>query len=259
MIVDHFENGLNPDWRVTQIGASAVTPLPGALHLTIHPTAAGDYADAQISDYASSDFKWRPPLRLTVRAYSPQPASQLRGTAGFGFWNQPFMPGQVRLRLPQAAWFFFSSPPSNIHLARDVPGPGWKAATINARRWQFLALAPTAPVGVLLMRLPRLYRALWPVGQRALGVSEHLLDSGLLHERHTYTLEWQPDTILFSVDDQMVHQTPSAPRGPLGFIAWLDNQYAVVTPQGHMAFGLIPVEQGQSLILEYVSIESLKG
>ncbi len=256
-IVDDFQNGMNPYWRITQIGASTVTALPGALDLTVNPTSAEAYADAQISDYKTTNFKWKPPLRMTVRAYSPQPASQLRGTAGFGFWNQPFMPGQVRLRLPQAAWFFFSSPPSNMKLARDVPGPGWKAATINTRRWQFLTLAPTAPIAVFLMRIPLLYRLLWPIGQRAIGVSEHLLPADVLNERHTYTLEWQPDTVIFSVDGAVIQRTPSAPAGPLGFVTWIDNQYAIVTPQGQFGFGLLPVEQTQSLILEYVSIESL--
>jgi hypothetical protein len=57
------------------------------------------------------------------------------------------------------------------------------------------------------------------------------------------------------VDGQIVHEAPHAPAGPLGFVAWIDNQYAVVTPQGHFGFGLVPLDQPQSLCLEHVSIE----
>jgi hypothetical protein len=243
------------NWRVTEIGQGRVSERPDALLLTTDPTPAGAYSDAQISDYQSSDFRWRPPLRMTVTASA---TADLRGTAGFGFWNQPFMPGQYRLRLPQAAWFFFSSPPNNMALARGVPGPGWKAATINARRWQFVTLLPAAPLGLLLMRMPALYRRLWPIGQQAIGVSEHLLDNALLTETHTYTLDWHKDKVLFAVDGAVIHQTPSAPRGPLGFVAWVDNQYAVVTPQGNFGAGVIPLEREQTLRLEHIQIKQLQ-
>lgn len=237
------------------MGHGSVRVESGKLNLHTGVTPPGMYSDAQISDYRAADFRWRPPLRLTVTACAEPDADRLRGTAGFGFWNQPFMPGQVRLRLPQAIWFFFGSPPNHMALAQGVPGAGWKAATINARRWQFLALVPAAPIGVLLMRIPALYRRLWPIGQRALGVSEHLLDSALLAEPHTYMLDWRKDGAAFSVDGQVVHETPASPGGPLGFIAWIDNQYAIATPQGQFGFGLIPLDAPQTLRLEAVTIE----
>jgi hypothetical protein len=244
------------DWRQTAIGAASVTPQDDRLTLTVNPTVAGQYSDAQVSDYTSRrDFRWTPPLRLTVTAWADRPAEALRGTAGFGFWNHSFAPGERGLRPPQAVWFFFSSPPSDMRLAAGVPGPGWKAATFDAKRLAFWLLLPTAPVSLPLMRIPAVYRRLWPVGQRALGVSEMSLDSGLLAEPHTYTLDWRRDGATFRVDGQVVHQAPCAPRGRLGFIAWIDNQYAIVTPQGRFAFGLLPVAQPQSLILSQVAFQ----
>jgi hypothetical protein len=245
-----------------------VAQSPGALRLAVPSTPANTYSDAQISDYAGKrDFIWRPPARLTITARAETTATTiavgarhavptLQGTAGFGLWNHPFVPGERGFRLPQAVWFFFSSPPSNMQLARGVAGPGWKAATIDATRWPFLALLPTAPVGLLLMRIPPLYRLLWPVGQRAIGVSEHLLDSALLLETHTYTIDWQQDGVAFAVEGVTVHQTPAAPRGPLGFIAWIDNQYAIATPQGRFGFGLLPVTDEQALIIEHIRVET---
>lgn len=258
-IEDDFRDGLNPYWRVTEVGTGLVQHQPNTLHLTVRPTPGIPYSNAQISDYGynSRDFKWKPPLRMTIRARASLPADQLRGTAGFGFWNQPFVPGtRVSMRLPQAIWFFFSSPPNRMELAHGVGGPGWKAGMIDASRWQFLALAPTAPVGLLLMRFPSFYNTLWPVGQRALGVSEKMLDGALLAQSHTYTLDWQVGGATFSVDGEVVHEAPFSPRGALGFVAWLDNQYAIVTPQGNFGYGVIPVEREQSLILEYAKIEA---
>jgi hypothetical protein len=76
-----------------------------------------------------------------------------------------------------------------------------------------------------------------------------------LTETHTYTIDWLADGVTFAVDAQVIHQSPLAPRGPLGFIAWIDNQYALVTPQGQFGFGLLPVPHKQVLILEHIRIE----
>ena len=52
-------------------------------------------------------------------------------------------------------------------------------------------------------------------------------------------------------------ETPHSPRGPLGFVTWLDNQFAVVTPQGNIQIGLISVPQRQWLALDSLSIEPI--
>src|SRR5258705_5936519 len=149
-----FQHPLPTPWHTTTYGDGRATAQSGMLHLTVPENDAARYHDAQLSDYAGkTNFRWRPPLRMEVVARCSLPnataqAYPLVGTAGFGFWNHPFVPGERGVRLPKAVWFFFSAPPSNIHLAQDVAGPGWKTATIDATRWQFLALAPTAPVGM---------------------------------------------------------------------------------------------------------------
>ncbi|MBZ0286908.1 MAG: hypothetical protein K8I30_04790 [Anaerolineae bacterium] len=267
MIDTDFTQPLMLPWRLTEIGGGIVRQSPDALHLTIPSASPQIYSDAQISDYAGKpDFRWHPPVRMTVRGYagmSPEPDRNqpfghvLKGTAGFGFWNHPFVPGERGFRLPQAVWFFYSAPPSNMALAKDVPGQGWKAATINAVRWPFLALLPTAPVGLLLMRIPALYERLWPVGQRAIGVRERLLDSHLLLYSHTYMIEWHINRVIFLIDGQPVYEAQTAIKGPLGFIAWIDNQFAVVTPQGQFGFGLVEIPSSQSLVIESIRIEAL--
>jgi len=256
---DRFDDSVSKRWKVSQVGAADVVRRQQALWLTLHSTPGDTYSNAQISDYDPQvrQFRFRPPIRLTVTARANLPGDQLHGTAGFGFWNHPFAPNERGFRLPQAVWFFFASSPGNIALAQGVPGHGWKAAVINARRWQFLALLPTAPLGFLLMRFPYLYRKLWGIGQRAIGVSEALLDGARLAQTHTYELVWKPDGVVFAVDNRIVHQAAHAPPDALGFVAWMDNQYAVVTPQGHFQFGLLDVPREQSLVIEHIAIEPL--
>lgn len=249
-------------WQPRTYGSALLRQADGALRCILPPGAINQYADAQITDYEQprgDSFRWRPPLRLSVRAWASAPQAELIGTAGFGFWNEPFVPtGRLRLRLPRAVWFFFGAPPHNMALARDVPGRGWKAATLDAGRPLAVALLPFAPVGFLLMRVPALYRRLWPVAQRAIGVSEALLPVDL-SAPHSYTLDWRADSVTFRVDGQIVHAATTTPRGPLGFIAWMDNQYAIITPQGKIGFGVTPILREQWLALDEIAIEPLSA
>ena len=240
-------------WRVTEIGAGVAHRTHAGFRLTLPPAPASAYHDAQISDYSAPlrDYVNAPPLRLELRARA---VGDLVGTAGFGFWNHAFVPGESGFRLPQALWFFFGGPANNIALAKGVPGRGWKAATFNARSWRFRALLPVAPLGFLLMRSKPLYEALWPLGQAAIGVYEAALCPALLYNFHTYSLDWRDDGATFAVDGDVALRVREVPHGPLGFIAWIDNQYAVVTPQGKFGRGLLAIEQEQSLRVSDIAI-----
>ena len=54
---------------------------------------------------------------------------------------------------------------------------------------------------------------------------------------HTYVLEWHRNRSIFWIDGQKILDVPQAPTKPLGFVAWLDNEYAVATPRGELRFG----------------------
>lgn len=244
-------------WNITQLGNGIVQSEDAYLRLTVPSGTSDTYHDAQVSDYQPHirDFQNRPPLRMTVVAKAE---GDIRGTAGFGFWNHMFVPGERGFRIPQAVWFFFGSPPNNIALAEGVPGHGWKATTFDAQRWKFYGLLPLAPLGFLLMRNKTIYQHLWSIGQDAIGVSEANLDTELLHTFHTYTLEWRLNGATFMVDGDVVLQTDDVPTKPLGFIAWVDNQYAIVTPQGNFGWGLLDVSASQSLIFKQIQIDSIQ-
>jgi len=240
---------------VLEQGTGTVRQVGNMTYLVRHAATLAQYSNAQIDDY-HVQLNHHPPMRMTLRARFSHNADQLKGTAGFGLWNAPFAPGSRRLRLPKTAWFFFGSPPLHIALARNIAGHGFKVATLDATRWQFLALAPTAPLGFLLMRVPWLYRHLWPIGQAAIGVSESTprLD---LTKWHAYRLDWLPNQVIFAVDDQVIHVSPYSPKGKMGFVAWIDNQYVVVTPQGNFGWGLVDADGAQQLELENIQLTKL--
>jgi len=235
-------------WNTIQRGSGVLQLTEHTLKFVNRHSSARRYSNAQIDDYQGlprRKFLWQPPLTLTVRARFSHPAGELRGTAGFGFWNDPFlMTGWRMPALPRAVWFFYASPPSKLPLALGVPDFGWKAATIDAACWQFAALMPLAPIAVPLMNIPALYRRWWRVGQQAAHICETVIAPPMT-DWHTYSIRWQPDTVHFSVDDQIVLNTDFSPRGRLGFVMWLDNQYLVATPWGRFCWGLLETSAEQ--------------
>ncbi len=242
------------EWVVTEQGTGKVSARDDGTHLNITPGKG--YHNAQITDYRYGEyaFKWQPPVTLTVTARASR--ADLIGTAGFGFWNHPLSPDLRRFpRLPTAVWFFFGAPPHDLRLALDSPGHGWKAQTLDAAHWRAALLAPVALPLMLAMKIPALYRWLYPPIQKTLRVSEAVLPIETLETDHTYQIDWDLNGCRFLVDGSPVMETPYSPRGRLGFIAWIDNQYMIATPQGHFRWGVTPLTHEQSLVIRSVQME----
>jgi hypothetical protein len=265
-IFEDFTQPLAQRWTETCIGGGSLQIGDSLLRLGFDSARQGQYTDAQIDDYtgrARSAFPWRPPARMEVRARSSLPgatpadtgesAGILRGTAGFGFWNYPFSIRGDILMLPEATWFFYASPPSNMALVPDIPGWGWKAQVVHSMRLG--ALAATVPMAVtatwarLTGETQRAARWL----QRLTGAQEALLNVEMT-AWHTYTLDWRYDEAVFWVDDEIVLRAPDPPTRPLGFVVWLDNQYAVATPRGVLRFGTV-ASGSQWLEIDTIRIE----
>lgn len=238
----------------------------GRLWRFVLPPVTAGYADAQIDDYGRRQggrayYPWRPGLELRLQARFSHPVGQLQGTAGFGFWNAPFGDPTVRWpALPQAVWFFYASEPTDLPLAPDRPGRGWFAATLDAGRWPALRLIPLAPLILLLNQFAGLRRRIWPAVRQQLGVSYYQLDLDITQWR-AYRLSWQPQSAAFWVDDQLLLLTPHSPRGPLGFVCWLDNQSMVATPRGRFAWRALTVagEQWMEVKMEADWLSKMAG
>jgi hypothetical protein len=269
MIFENFTEPLDTRWIQTCIGGGNLYNENFKLRMGFESARQGVYTDAQIDDYGNlkrSGFPWRPPLRMRVIARSSLPAATpwsdhestgiLQGTAGFGFWNYPFSVKGDILMLPEAVWFFYASPPSNMALVPGIPGWGWKAQVVHTMNLGSLAatvpLAATIAFGLLTGKTRPAER--WM--QKVSGAYEAILPVEM-NEWHTYTLEWLRNEALFWVEDKLVLRSPQSPTRPLGFVAWLDNQYAIATPRGVLRFGTVS-SGPQWLEMESVKIEPLQ-
>ena len=245
-------------------GGGRAQPTPeGIWHLTLPPVPRG-YADAQIDDYQSlarGAFRWRPPLRLALRARASTPAPL--GTLGFGFWNDPFTlslgQGGAARRLPaspRALWFFYGSPPNDLAFAPAVRGDGWKAVSLSGPALPSLILAPAAAAALLLSRLPLLRRLVIHAAKKTIHAAEASLPTPL-DEWHSYALEWHPCEARFEVDGALALVSAVVPRAPLGFVAWIDNQYATASASAGLRFGTLPTAGPQFLEISDLRIDRL--
>ncbi len=209
-----------------------VTPLKDGWRLTLPPGDTHTYRLAPLDDYHGlprQDFPHHPPFWLQVRLRASH--SVIPGTWGIGLWNDPFSlwiggpAGRLRLPdLPNAAWFFFASPPNYLSFQDHLPAVGWLAATFSTPRWRsrlrFLA-APALP----LAWLPGLRDAIRRITGKAILQDAVLLTTDAT-SWHTYALTWETHRVRFWVDSEIVLDTPCAPSPPLGLVLWVDNQYA---------------------------------
>lgn len=246
-----------PPWRVLEVNGGRVEQ-GDSLRFRLPP---GDmrYADAQIDDYGrpGGRFLWRPGTVLCLRARFSHESNRLRGTAGFGFWNAPYGdPSRRRPVLPQAAWFFFGSEPNDLPFAPASPGRGWFAASLDAGTPAAIGVIPFAPIVLALNQFAPIRRRLWPVIRRRLGIHSASVDADMT-EFHEYRLDWLPDSVRFQVDGRVILVASPSPRGPLGFVCWLDNQYLVLTPRGRFRAGVLPVATEQWLEVDGLRLETI--
>ncbi len=217
------------------------------LRLVNPPLDGNAYCNAQLDDYQGlprRHFPNRPPLRMTLRARFSHPSGLLRGTAGFGFWNDPFLMTGLRVpALPRALWFFYAAPPSDMRLTTSTPGYGWKAMALDALQPRGLFALPLAGLAVPAMRSRHLYRQLWPLFERSFRFADALLDAGMT-EWHEYALEWLPRKAIFQVDGHTILEA-QAPQGPLGLVIWIDNQYLVAHPARGLRYGVVAKQEAQ--------------
>lgn len=246
----------------TTNGGTAARAGAGPWRLSIPAGPAGEYRLAQLDDHLGlrrPQFPWKPPFHLSLRARASH--VDLPGTWGFGFWNDPFSvnlglggAAQRLPALPQTAWFFHASAPNYLSLRDDLPTQGLLMATFSSAGIPALALAPGLPLLALLALRPaaRMLR-------RAAGVLVRD-DAALLEDDPTqwreYALERLERTVRFYVDGRLRYETASVPRGRLGLILWIDNQYAAFPPDGRLKFGSLHTAESHWIELDGIQATS---
>mgnify|MGYP005841255401 CR=1 FL=1 len=237
LLTDLARWGISPTLR----GTGRVEQTADRICLRVGPQQEDGYSNAQLDDYHHDGyFRRRAPVTLHIRARFTVPFDAFAGTAGFGFWNDPVgMTGRPRLAPPRALWFFLASPHSRMPLVLDRPGWGWTAASLGVSWPTALGLAPIAPVLAILQRVPALNQRLWPWLRSRLCLAGTALDPAGLTEWHDYTLIWHPSGAHFRVDGVEVAYHAVAPRGTLGLVVWIDNQYLVARETGALRGGTV--------------------
>jgi hypothetical protein len=250
--------------RPYRVGPGDVQQSGDGCVLSLPPLPQG-YADAQIDDtqgLSRRRFRWTPPLRLVVRA-RVEPDSPA-GTWGFGFWNDPFAvslgQGGAARRWPcgpRALWFFYASPPNEFGFTTG-PRNGWRAMSVDTPEFHPLLLTPAALATTALAQLPIVRRPVMRLALSQVTASEALLPgpgAGI----HEYDLTWEEGAATFRVDGDVVLRAARPPEDPLGFVAWIDNQYAIVTPERGLRFGTLATRREQVLHIQHASITPLDG
>jgi hypothetical protein len=240
-----YNGGMPVNIKVHVQGGGKAQQNEGSVwHLEVPEGNAGSYRLAQLDDYTGlvrSAFPWTAPLKLRLSARAS--SRTIPGTWGFGLWNDPF--GTVFIKgsklvfpsLPNAAWFFFASPSNYLSLRDDLPANGQLAATFQSTsilpvglllRSPLFSLAFYKPIARRLRRWLRQY-----IRQDAVSID---FDPTFWHE---YEIEWRLDRVVFTLQGQVLLETEILPRGPLGLVIWVDNQYAGWFPDGRIGFGTL--------------------
>jgi hydroxyethylthiazole kinase-like uncharacterized protein yjeF len=230
-------DGLLDDWDPDLV-------IDALLGTGIDRPLGGRFADA-VDKVASTDL---PVAAVDVPTGLNGSSSEIPGTHGFGLWNDPFSfslgfgSGNLLPALPNAAWFFFASPPNYLSFRDDLPANGALAATFRSPpipTW----LASTGLIGIPLLMIPPVARLARKIASRVIRQDAAQLNHDPT-EWHSYRLEWQVDNVSFYLDENIVLSTEISPQGPLGFVLWIDNQYAAWTPEGRMKYGTLPSPSG---------------
>ncbi len=250
-----------PLFPLTSPGATIQEMSLGGYRLSIPNGPAHQYRCAQLDDYKNIHnrrFDWLAPLRFSVTARVSR--ANLPGTWGFGLWNDPFSASQGlggmsrRLpALPNTAWFFYASPPNYLALRDDHPAVGFLAATFSSPTIPSLLFAP-AVFALPLLALKPAARLIRRLARLMIRESAALLfvDSCTWH---TYRIDWQTDQTQFFIDEEIVFQTRISPRGRLGLVLWIDNQYMSFSPDGTLRFGTLASDDAAWMDIKDISLQ----
>ena len=242
-------------------GGKVIQKEPSVWHLEIPSGPSGKYRLAQLDDYSGLSrriFPWIPPLKLSLRARTS--AHVIPGTWGVGLWNDPFGMALVKgselrfPKLPNTAWFFFASPQNYLSLRNDLPGNGQMAATFRSPANLPPGLIVSIPLLPLIV-LPPVARWMRQLARRY--VQQDTVEFDLDPTKwHKYEIDWLPDGIIFLLDGKVLKEMRIFPRGRLGMVIWIDNQYASLPPNGHLQYGTLANDQVAWLELEDLNIGS---
>ena len=241
-------------------GGKVIAKANQVWRLEIPKMREGRYVLAQIDDYIHlprGKFPHQTPINFQLDACVS--GEDLPGTWGFGFWNDPFNLGlgaggmsRVLPVLPNAAWFFYGSYQNYLSLREDQPAAGFHVKVFSS---------PLIPSFMSLLAIPILPLFAWPAAARLIRrmskvfVKEEASPLSIrVTEWHTYRLVWHTDKVRFEIDGKNVFKTRVCPRGKMGLVIWIDNQFLRFGPDGKFGFGFLQIRSAQTLNLRNIKL-----
>jgi len=237
----------------------------GICRLCIPSGPARKYRVAQLDDYSNFPrklFPHSPPTSVTFKARAS--SSQIPGTWGVGFWNDPFslklgFGGGTRRypALPNTAWFFFASQENYLSLRDDIPANGRLAAVFQAPDTAVVFRLIGTPASALLL-VPPLAHHLRKIARRFIRQEAVTLDI-IPTDWHSFAIQWHRSRLTFIVDDEITLETGCVPTPPLGLVIWIDNQFASFRKSGRLTFGTLENSEEAWIEIADLSLDSGPG
>jgi hypothetical protein len=249
-IADRF-NGIqrHPHWNRLAVGSAWVEESYG-LKLILKSVPEGFLSTAQLDDFQTLPreyFPWQPPVTLRLRARASLPSGQLLGTAGFGFWNNMAPLSSTHMEVfPNWMWFYYASPQTTISPVHG-PANGWKASVVHGGLGGERAMAWNDT----LLRIPLIGKKL---GRVQMPAREKSLENWDFSVWHDFEIYWHREAVHFRIDGDEVLEAHLRVEMPLAFIAWMDNNYAGIQPDGNVELGYLAVPEEQMLIIDNLEI-----
>lgn len=117
-----------------------------------------------------------------------------------------------------------------------------------------LLFALGATAGWALTQLPLLRPILMNFALSQVKASESALECIDLRDWHAYDIRWGREQIEFALDETPILRSRLTLSAPLGFVTWIDNQYAKATPEDGLRFGTVQTDTGQWLEIDDLSL-----
>jgi hypothetical protein len=246
-------------------GGQVEGPEGDVLCLSLPELNEERYSLAQLDDYmhlTRGQFPHQPPFRMKLEARVSN--ADLPGTWGFGLWNDPFSVGSLtggvkRLLpvLPNAAWFFYGSRENHLTLQDDVPASGFHMKTFRSPLVPSIFSILAVPVSPFLL-CSWTARIIRRTARALVQEDAHVIKMDVT-DWHSYGLIWERERVRFTVDDTRIFQTANAPKGRMGLVIWIDNQYFSFTSKGHIKFGSLRSTTEAILEIRHLFVENDSG
>jgi hypothetical protein len=121
---------------------------------------------------------------------------------------------------------------------QEVPANGFLAQTFRSPRIPSALLAPGILGSPLLLVRPLSKWLRANIAGRLIREDAQRLSVDVT-EWHTYSLKWDTDFVEYAIDGKKAFETQVSPKGPLGLVIWIDNQYAAWRPDGSLGMGVL--------------------